>query len=94
MIGQKNCADADVATVCSRSFRDALRRKASEHLPLEVLLISKLICSRQCRHEMNFLSYLKERASYAGSVLCWYSPGIKGEIRRGNDWKGARDKAV
>ena len=49
---------------------------------------------RQCGHEMNFQSYQGERAFYAGSVLFWYSTGIKGEVRRRDACKGARDHTV
>ena len=34
-----------------------------------------------------FVLYQGERAFYAGSVLFWYSTGIKGDVRRGDNRK-------
>ena len=38
-----------------------------------------------------FVLYQGERAFYAGSVLFWYSTGIKGDVRRGDNRKDTRD---
>lgn len=47
--------------------------------------------SVECCHEMDFWVISRRKGFYDGSVLFWYMTGIKGEFRRRDNQKDARD---